>query len=90
MDWFSLGIRLGIKLEDLKRIELDYKGHGIERYKIEMVRFWLNNDSKASYRKLVKALANIDHRNLAKALRLKHCKTDTVKKVSKSKSGKLI
>lgn len=71
-EWFHLGIRLGIKRDDLRKIELNYKGDGVERCKTEMLDFWRKNDANASLKKLTKALEEMDHRNLSKELQKKY------------------
>ena len=70
-EWFRLGIRLGIKHSDLKKIESNYEGD-VERCKTEMLDFWKKNDAKPSLKKLTKALEEMDYRNLANELRQKY------------------
>ena len=70
-EWFRLGIFLGLKSHDLKKIESKHHGD-IERCKLEMLEFWKKNDQKASLKKLTDALEKIDHRNLAMHLRKRH------------------
>ena len=71
VDWFKLGVSLGIKHSYLKKIEADYRGD-VECCKTEMLSFWIDNDENASMEKLTQALEEIGHRNLAKRLRDKY------------------
>ena len=71
VNWFKLGISLGIEHSHLKKIEADHKGD-TERCKMEMLVFWINNDGNASLEKLTRALEEIDCRNLARHLRDKY------------------
>ena len=73
IDWFDLGISLGLKPHNLKKIESQYRGN-IERCKIEMLEFWKKKDKKASLQKLTDALEKIDHHILAMRLRERHKK----------------
>ena len=68
VDWFKLGVSLGIKHSNLKKIEADYRGN-VERCKTEMLAFWMKNNGNASVEKLTQALEDIEHRNLARHLR---------------------
>ena len=67
-DWHGLGIRLGINISDLDKIESKCKGD-IERCKTKVLHFWKRNDRHASVGKLSTALEEIDHRNLAEKIR---------------------
>jgi chromosomal replication initiation ATPase DnaA len=69
-NWFQLGLWLGIEHDTLKIIEENHR-HDNERCKEEMLGYWLKNFN-ASRRKLVAALREINHRNLAKRLQEKY------------------
>ena len=70
VDWFQLGIHLGIDHSDLKKIEADCRGN-VERCKAEMLSLWIDN-LNVSMEKLTRALEGIGHRNLARQLQDKH------------------
>ena len=65
-EWFFLGIDLGVKHTDLKKIESRFNGD-IERCKVEMLQLWRENHD-ASVMKLVTALEKNGHRNLARQI----------------------
>ena len=70
-NWFQLGLQLGIEHANLIIIERNHKDD-TERCKEEMLAHWLRNFSNASRRKLVSALREIGHRNLAEQQREKY------------------
>ena len=66
-EWFILGVELGVKHADLRKIESKFKDD-IERCKVEMLQFWSNNCGDAPVTKLVTALENSGYRNLARQI----------------------
>ena len=54
-NWYSLGLQLDIKDNDLDTIESN-RPQDQEGCKRDMFRTWLNNGPQASYRQLVQAL----------------------------------
>ena len=65
--WHNIGLDLGLPENKLQLIELDRKGD-TNAMKREMLRTWLRQDGKASYRQLAKALMAIDLNGDAKSL----------------------
>ena len=67
--WYSLGIQLGIGISHLKQIETKYGGD-VERCRIELIDFWLHNDSEPTLRRLAQAVEDTgDYANVAQTLR---------------------
>ena len=56
--WFSLGIHLGIEHPVLTRIEENYRSDN-ERFKIEVIQFWLRNDQEPSWSTLAEAVEDM-------------------------------
>ena len=56
--WFLLGIHLGIEVSVLTSIEGKYKSDN-ERFKIEVIQFWLRNDQEPSWSTLAKAVEDM-------------------------------
>ena len=57
-NWFSVGIQLEIEFSVLKRISEDWKSD-TERFKIEVINFWLCDDKDPSWSKLAQAVEDI-------------------------------
>ena len=55
MDWYSLGIHLGLKPYQLNIIEKDYQGDN-ERQKLEMLSLYGSSVTKFDWREIVVAL----------------------------------
>ena len=71
-NYHLLGIQLGIKCGDLKRIERDYMCD-TERCKAEIVDFWLRNTQECTWSTLAQAIAEMGgHNNLVQTLRNYH------------------
>ena len=71
-EWYSLGIQLDIKTEDLNQIGRDHSGDA-ERCKTEVVSFWLRNTQERTWDRLAQAVDEMGkHANLAQTLRENH------------------
>ena len=68
VDWFSLGLQLGVPYEELKKISVECRNN-VEHCKARMLNFWLNNSS-VSHKQLVASLHSIGHGNLAAKLQV--------------------
>ena len=55
-DWHGLGRRLGLTMSQLRRIEITFHIHGVERIKAEMFDVWLKSSPNASWADLITAL----------------------------------
>lgn len=71
LDWFSLGLKLGLSEYELKTIECDYPKDS-KACKRTMFGKWLEVDIKASYKKLIFALEEICLVKVANDLRKKY------------------
>ena len=70
--WFFLGLGLGLKDSDLRKIESDNRSStGVEICLHNLLIFWLNSD-KANLDNLVKALEKVGHLVLAQKLKQKY------------------
>lgn len=67
-----LGIQLGIVSSDVTRILQD-ANNTTEKRKLGILDHWLNNDLKASWYTVVKALKKMDHKRLAERLAKTYC-----------------
>ena len=65
-EWYSLGIELEIDDKELDNLEEKYSDP--HRRMIKMFGVWLEKGEKPTYRKLIKALADIDKRDIAESL----------------------
>ena len=59
-DWHGLGRRLGLTMSQLRRIEITFHIHGVERIKAEMFDVWLKSSPNASWADLIRALEAMD------------------------------
>lgn len=57
-DWFTLGVKLGIKTAKLREIETDHP-RDVQRCKLEVLDWWLRNIPQVSWEKLADVLHNI-------------------------------
>ena len=65
-EWYSLGIELEIDDKELDDLEEKYSDP--HRRMIKMFGVWLSKGENPTYRKLIKALADIDKRDMAESL----------------------
>ena len=70
IDWIPLGLRLGIKLPELKIIEVNYP-NDLKRHRIEMFEEWQKKVTP-TWSTVVQALDEIGERRLASELAQKH------------------
>ena len=63
----KLAVYLDIKLEVLEKIQLECP-LDIDKAKIRLYAYWLDNDTEASWNKLTTALEGLDKRVLAKII----------------------
>ena len=65
--WYRLGLQLGVRAEDLDKIENNYP-RSIGMCKIKMFAEWQRGDTNSTYEKLVRALAAVGERKLAESV----------------------
>ena len=69
---YLLGIHLGIKEHELKRIEENYL-RDVDRQMAEVINYWLRNNTECSWEALASAVEKMGgHGNLVKRLRDRH------------------
>ena len=70
VDWFPLGLQLGLGLPELKQLQMDYPGDA-QRCKTEVLDWWLRNSRECSWETLAEALKTMEYEVLAENLRRK-------------------
>ena len=65
VDWHTLGIKLDLPDQTLKKIEIDYSASGTDRQRQEMISIWLKHDPEQSWSKLASALEETGNNTLA-------------------------
>ena len=65
-EWYSLGTELEIEDEELENTEKQYSDP--HRRMIKVFGVWLEKGENPTYRKLLKALVNIDKKDVAQSL----------------------
>ena len=69
-EWFSLGIRLGVKHSTLRDIEADHRD--VQRRKTEMLHAWLQSGPRNPWKKLATALKFMGNKVLARQILKKY------------------
>ena len=69
-NWFVFGVILGVPVPQLKMIETSYSQRELERCKIDMLQYWLDNNVLPLWNEIVQALEQTDQ--LALAAQVKH------------------
>ena len=64
-DWHGLGMHLDLTMSQLRRIEMTYHIHGVERMKAEMFNVWLKSSPSASWSDLISALKSMNEHRVA-------------------------
>ena len=82
VDWYRVGLSLGIKSYQLEEIRINRMGDAMH-CKLNMLDLWLRGDVEASWSKLVGALAESNHSFIADRIREKYLGI-------KIKAGKLL
>ena len=67
--WFELGVYLDVPVDQLKKIESSYHQRDLERCKIDMLQYWLDNDLNVSWKNVAQALKQIDQHVLAETVK---------------------
>ena len=66
-EWYVLGVELEIDNEDLKEIEDKYSDDRMRT--VKMMGVWLEKGENPTYRTLLKALVDIDKKDIAQSIR---------------------
>ena len=72
------GIFLGVPVPQLKKIESSYSLRELERYKINMLLYWLENKLAPTWNEVVQALEQSDQLVLAAQVKLDYLWSTTV------------
>ena len=70
IDWFSLGINLGLQKHELTKIERDYQGN--DRRRVEMLYLWLQRTPNGTWEDVVDALQQMGANTVAENIREKY------------------
>ena len=70
IDWFSLGLNLGLQKHELTKIERDYQGN--DRRRVEMLDLWLQRTPNATWEDVVRALQQMGENVVAENIREKY------------------
>ena len=70
-EWFSLGIKLGVKDSTLRDIEADHR-EDVQRRKTEMLRAWLQSGPTNPWKELATTLKRMGRKVLAQKIREKY------------------
>ena len=65
-EWYFLGAELEVDDEELDKIEAEYSDDRMRM--IKMFGIWLKQGENPTYRKLIKALVDIDKEDIAKSI----------------------
>ena len=65
-EWYFLGAELEVDDEELDKIEAEYSDDRMRM--IKMFGIWLKQGENPTYRKLIKALVEIDKKDIAKSI----------------------
>ena len=71
-DWYSLGVALRVHPNKLQEIQKSSPQEGIQRWRIDLLHYWLNSTPDASWNDIVVALEKIGHNTLSVQLRAKY------------------
>ena len=74
VDWYSLGVKLGLKDHELRTIEQNYRG---DRCKLETLSRWLRNAQLPTWKNVADALCLMGEHAAALKIREKHCSFST-------------
>ena len=75
IDWFGLGLYLGIPSVELQSIEYEPTLHDINERRRKMLSVWLKRLPKPSWSRVVKALMDLGHETLAQRIAIKYGKS---------------
>ena len=77
VNWYSLGVKLGLEDHELSTIEQNYRGDGNERCKHKMLSRWLRSDKLPTWKAVVDALQQMGEHAVASKILAKYCSSST-------------
>ena len=69
-NWVVFGVVLGVPFQQIKKIESSYSQRELERCKLDMLQYWLDNKLDPKWNEVIVALEETDQ--LALAAQIKH------------------
>lgn len=77
VDWYVLGLHLGLRSQQLKQIEVENRGE-ISRCKVEMLDCWLQTDFNPTWKAITDALSRMGEHIAAMEIEKKYCSSSSV------------
>ena len=74
-DWYMLGAYLNVPVYQLNKIQSTHTQDGVERCKLAMLQYWLDNTMNASWKDIARALEQLNMLTLAARLKWKYLRT---------------
>ena len=74
VNWFSLGVKLGLEDHELRTIEQNNRG---DRCKLEMLSCWLRSGKPPTWKAIIDALQLMGEHTVAAKIQAKHCSSST-------------
>ena len=75
VNWYSLGVKLGVEDRELRTIEQNHRGDN-ERSKLEMLSRWLSHAKLSTWKTVADALYQMGEYTIALKIQTKFCTTD--------------
>ena len=72
VDWYMFGVALAIPVSQLNAIQSSNPQHGVERWLVNMLDYWLKSNTDASWKKIVQALQDTEQHALAARVKQKY------------------
>ena len=72
INWFLLGINLGLPKHELSKIQQNYASQGIDQQRLEMLYLWLQRTPNATWEDVVRALQQMGENRVAENIREKY------------------
>ena len=72
VEWYQLGMKLGVPDYKLDEIQRNHPHEGVGRWRVEVLALWLRLTPNASWRNVMKALQRMGENTLAEKIRHKH------------------
>ena len=72
INWFLLGINLGLPKHELSKIQQSYASQGIDQQRLEMLYLWLQRTPNATWEDVVRALQQMGENAMAENIREKY------------------
>ena len=73
VNWYLLGVKLDLENHELRAIDHDFRGDGVERCKHEMLSHWLRNAKCPTWRAVTDALCLMGEHAVASKIQKRHC-----------------